>query len=293
MRVYILLVLCVLFWSGNFIIGRYVNAQIDPFALALFRWICAALIMLPFFIKSFSKIIFSLKKNFLMLNVLSILGVSAFNTILYIGLTHTTATNALLINSSIPILILIFSFLILKTPIIPKQFLGIIFSTLGVAYLILQGELNNLLHLQLNIGDMWVIISSTIWALYSIMLRFKPKDLSDIEFFTTTVYIGLLWLFIAYMLHGNNFVQDSLHVKEFWWIFLYVALFASVLSFYFWQKGISAIGANKTGQFAHLMPLFGATLAYIFLGERLHLYHLVGASLIALGIYLSLFSHKK
>ena len=159
--------------------------------------------------------------------------------------------------------------------------------------MILQGELNNLLDLQLNIGDMWVIVSSTIWALYSIMLRFKPKDLNDIEFFTLSVYLGLFWLFIAYILHGNNFIQDSLHVKEFWWVFLYVALFASILSFYFWHQGIATIGANTTGQFAHLMPLFGAVLAYIFLKERLHLYHLVGAFFIAFGIYLSIFSKKK
>jgi drug/metabolite transporter (DMT)-like permease len=293
MKIYILLVLCVLFWSGNFIIGRYISVDLDAFTLALFRWLLTALFISPVLIKNFSNILSSLKKNFLILNLLAIIGFSAFNTILYIGLHHTTATNALLINSSIPILILFFSFLILKTPISTKQFVGILLSTLGVVFLILKGEMSNLLELKLNIGDMWVILSSISWALYSVLLKFRPKDLSDIEFFSLSVYLGVFWLSIAYVLHGNNFIQDALHVKEFWWIFLYVALFASILSFYFWQRGIATLGASKVGQFTHLMPLFGSILAYIFLKERLHLYHLLGASFIATGIYLSIFLKQK
>jgi drug/metabolite transporter (DMT)-like permease len=293
MKIYILLVLCVLFWSGNFIIGRYISVDLDAFTLALFRWLLTALFISPVLIKNFSNILSSLKKNFLILNLLAIIGFSAFNTILYIGLHHTTATNALLINSSIPILILFFSFLILKTPISTKQFVGILLSTLGVVFLILKGEMSNLLELKLNIGDMWVILSSISWALYSVLLKFRPKDLSDIEFFSLSVYLGVFWLSIAYVLHGNNFIQDALHVKEFWWIFLYVALFASILSFYFWQRGIATLGASKVGQFTHLMPLFGSILAYIFLKERLHLYHLLGAAFIATGIYLSIFLKQK
>jgi len=287
-----LLILCVLFWSGNFIIGRFFHSNIQPLQLAFFRWLGAAIIASPILIKNFSNIYKTFKKHYVILNILAILGVTGFNTLLYIGLQDTTATNALIINSSIPVLILFLSFLILKIPINSKQFIGILLSTIGVVYLILRGELSNLLNLSFNHGDLWVITSSLTWALYSVSIKFKPKDLNDFEFFTSIVYIGLFWLFIIYEFMGYSFVVDLGIAKDYFWVFAYVSLFASVLSFYFWHKGIHEIGASKTGQFIHLMPLFGAILAYIFLGERLHLYHIIGAAFIAFGIYLSLFSKK-
>ncbi len=281
-----------LFWSGNFIIGRFFHADIQPLQLAFFRWLGAALIVSPVLIKNFKNIYKTFKKHYIILNILSILGITAFNTLLYIGLQDTTATNALIINSSIPVLILFFSFLILKIPINTKQLIGILFSSIVVIYLILRGELSNLLTLSFNHGDLWVVSSSVIWALYSVSIKFKPKNLSDFEFFTTIVYIGLFWLFIIYKLMGYSFIADLSITQKYYPVFIYVSLFTSVLSFYFWHKGIHEIGANKTGQFTHLMPLFGAILAYIFLGERLHLFHIIGAIFIGFGIYLSLFSKK-
>ena len=260
--------------------------------MAFFRWFGAALIMLPVFIKNFSNIYQTFKKHYIILNILAILGVTLFNTFLYIGLQNTTATNALIINSSIPVLILGLSFFILRIPIGTRQFTGILLSTIGVIYLILRGDMSHLINLSFNNGDLWVVTSSFIWALYSVLIKFKPKNLSDFEFFTSIVYIGLFWLFIAYKLAGYSFTDDLPMVKSYYLVFIYVSLFTSVLSFYFWHRGIHEIGANKTGQFTHLMPLFGAILAYIFLGERLHLFHVVGASFIGFGIYLSLFSKK-
>jgi drug/metabolite transporter (DMT)-like permease len=135
-----------------------------------------------------------------------------------------------------------------------------------------------------------VIASAVSWALYSVLVRFKPKSLNDVEFFTTIVFLGLFWLIVIYSVMGYSPQSDVMLWKEYYPYFLYVAIFPSVLSYYFWHQGIKELGANKTGQFTHLMPLFGAVLAYIFLGERLHTYHIVGALLIAIGIYLSLFS---
>jgi drug/metabolite transporter (DMT)-like permease len=118
-------------------------------------------------------------------------------------------------------------------------------------------------------------------------MRFKPPHLSDFELFATIVYMGLFWLSIIYLSMGYSLVEDILLVERHYMVFLYVSLFTSVLSYYFWNMGIHQIGANKTGQFTHLMPLFGSILAYIFLGERLYMYHIIGAMLIAVGIYLS------
>jgi drug/metabolite transporter (DMT)-like permease len=285
-----LLILCVLFWSGNFIIGRYVHEDISPLTLALFRWVGVTIIVLPVFLKSYKKIFVSVKENLLILLVLSILGIATFNTILYFGLQKTTATNALLINSSIPILILVFSFFILSIPIKAKQFLGIFLSTCGVIYLIIKGDIFALGNLELNSGDFWVVASSLTWAMYSTIVRFRPRDLSDIEFFTTIVYIGTFFLILVYMFSEQKISQDILLLPKYYLVFIYISLFTSVISFYLWHKAIHEIGANKTGQFTHLMPLFGSILAYIFLDEVLHPFHIIGATFIALGIYLSLFT---
>ncbi len=261
--------------------------------LALFRWVGAAIIVLPIFIKSFSCIRDAVRSHFLILSLLALLGITAFNTLLYVGLQTTTATNALLINSSVPVLILLFSYFILNIKVSIKQSVGIFLSTCGVIFLVIRGEVASLDLIEFNTGDFWVIASSVAWALYSVLVRFKPKSLNDVEFFVTIVYIGLFWLILIYSFMDYSPSNDLILFKKYYPFFIYVAIFPSVISYYFWHQGIKEIGANKTGQFVHLMPLFGSILAYVFLGERLHSYHIIGAILIAVGIYLSLFSTTK
>lgn len=290
MKIYLLLVLCVLFWSANFVIGRAVSGVIEPIELAFFRWSGVFVVTLPFFIYHFKKIFEAIKSHFLMMMVLSFLGISGFNTLLYIGLQETTATNALLINSSIPILILFLSSLILKKEISPRQIAGIVLSTLGVVFLVLKGDVQNVFLLNFNQGDFWVIISSVCWASYSVVVKFRPQTLSSFEFFIAIVFIGVLMLLPFYMYQSYTFEREITILKTYYGFIVYVVFFTSILSYYLWHKGIAQIGADRTGQFTHLMPLFGSFLAYVFLGERLEFYHLGGVVLIGFGIYLSLFS---
>ena len=292
-RVYILLVLCVLFWSGNFILGRFVNTEIQALELAFFRWVFVIVLSFPilFFI-DIRKVLKIVKENLLFLSFLSFLGITLFNTVLYIALETTTATNALLINSIIPILILVLSFFILKSNITKRQTLGIVLSTIGVIFLVLKGNFLNILNITFTKGDFWVIVSSIVWATYSVIVKFKPKNLSHIELFLVIVYLGFIFLIPWYLFQGYSLEQEIRVLKDNWYFFLYVSLFASLLSFYFWHIGIDTISAEKTGQFTHLMPIFGSILAYIFLGETLEFYHIIGAVFIAVGIYLSLFAKK-
>ncbi len=292
MRTYILLTLCVLFWAGNFVLGRFIRDDISPFEMAFFRWLFVLFIVSPILIVRYKNIYRVLKKNYLILLVLAALGITAYNTFLYIALTTTTSTNALMINSTVPILILVLSFFILKQKLLFSQFLGIILSTFGVGFLILKGDVTNILSLSFNQGDLWIMMSSLSWALYSVLIKFKPKGLNNFELFAILVFLGFLILLPIYLYQGYS-LQNELDILQSNYLpFLYISVFASCLSYYFWHYGIDHIGASKTGQFVHLMPLFGTTLAYIFLGERLMFYHLIGAIFIALGIYLSLFYKK-
>lgn len=293
MQIYLLLVLCVLFWSANFVIGRFVAGEIEPIELAFFRWFGVFLMTLPFLVLHVKKLWSTLKAHFGILLVLSFLGIASFNTLLYVGLQYTTATNALLINSSIPILILFFSFVILKKQITSLQILGIALSTLGVVFLVLKGEWQTLLVLDFNRGDFWVIGSSLCWALYSVLVKFRPQHISSFEFFVTIVALGVMMLLPFYVAQGYTLEREWSVLKRYYGVIAYVVLFTSILSYYLWHKGIAHLGADKTGQFTHLMPVFGSFLAYIFLGESLAWYHLGGIILIAVGIYLSLFIKRE
>lgn len=289
MQIYALLVVCVLLWSANFVLGRFVAGAIEPWELAFFRWLGVFIVTLPFLFLHVKKIWAALKEHFALLLLLSALGIAAFNTLLYIGLQQTTATNALLINSSIPIVIVLLSAVILKTYISKTQILGILLSTAGVVFLVLKGDIQSIVTLSFNPGDFWVIASSLCWASYSVLVKFRPPHLSSFEFFITTVALGVVMLLPFYLAQGYTWEREVMVLSHYAWVIGYVVLFTSILCYYLWHKGIAHIGADKTGQFTHLMPLFGSFLAYLFLGERLEWFHLGGIVLIFGGIYLCLF----
>lgn len=286
MKIYAMLVFCVFFWAGNFILGRYIKDELAPIELAFFRWFGVLIIFLPYIIKMRLEIIKVLKEHLFLMLIFSFLSVAFFNTSLYVGLRDTTATNALLINSSTPIFIIIFSFFILRVKISKFQILGVIISMLGVIYLAVNGDFEKLFGLNFNKGDIWVIASSLSWALYSVILKFKPKDF--VGFFPTNVLLGTIMLFVVFYTQGyelSNISKLSLRAHL---VVAYIVIFASIISFFLWHEAIREIGAGKAGQFAHLMPVFGIILAYIFLNESLHSYQILGFLLVGFGLFLSL-----
>lgn len=293
MKYYVLLTLCVLFWSGNFVFGRMISEQINPIELSFYRWFFVLVLFLPYIFINFKRLYEAFKKNKLLLSVFGILGVSGFNTFVYLGLQSTSATNALLINSSTPILIILLSALIFKTFISLVQLLGVFLSTIGVLYLVLKGSFENIITLEFSQGDLWIIFACFIWALYSVFLKFKPKDLNALDFFSITVIIGTLILYVVFKYFAYSISLDFVKNDEVLYCLAYMVIFPSILSFYFWNISTVELGANKAGQFTHLMPIFGSILAYIFLKESLQFYHFVGMLLIGSGIYLSMFYKRK
>lgn len=292
MKYYIFLVLAVLFWSGNFVSGRYISNSIEPMQLSFFRWFFVLVLLTPYIFINFKDLIKGFKKDSLFLIVLGALGIAGFNTFLYYGLQTTTATNALLINSSTPIFIILISSIIFRILITRVQILGVVLSTLGVLYLILKGDINHILELKFTPGDLWIIASAFDWALYSVLLKFKPKELTSFGFFSITTVIGVIILYFVFIFQGYSFEFSFLSNNDVLYSLIYIVIFPSILSFYFWNRATIEIGANKAGQSAHLMPIFGAILAYIFLDEVLEFYHIIGIILIATGIYLTMFFRR-
>jgi drug/metabolite transporter (DMT)-like permease len=293
MKYYVFLVLTVLFWSGNFVFGRLVSTSIEPMQLSFFRWFFVLVILMPYILIHYKNILSVFKKKYMLIIIFGALGISGFNTFLYYGLQTTTATNALLINSSIPIFIIVLSSLIFRTKITKIQLTGVIISTLGVMYLILKGEINHISQLKFTSGDLWIIAACVDWALYTVLLKHKPKELNSFEFFGLTTLIGTIILYCLFLYQGYSFNLDFLENEKVLYSLIYIVIFPSILAFYFWNISTVEVGVNKAGQFTHLMPIFGAILAYLFLGEVLKSYHLVGITLIGLGIYLSIFFKRE
>ncbi|MBY0541144.1 MAG: DMT family transporter, partial [Campylobacterales bacterium] len=194
---------------------------------------------------------------------------------------------------STPMFIIVISTLIFKTKITKLQLLGVLVSTLGVIYLILKGQINHIFELKFTVGDLWMILACVDWALYTILLKYKPKELNAFEFLGLTAFIGAIILYLIFLFQGYSFEFSFLENKDVFYSLIYIVIFPSILSFYFWNISTIELGANKAGQFAHLMPIFGAVLAYVFLDEVLEFYHFVGILLISSGIYLSIFFKRE
>jgi drug/metabolite transporter (DMT)-like permease len=217
--------------------------------------------------------------------ILSILGVSIFNTLVYIGLQTTTATNGVLLQSVMPLLILIFSYLIFRERVTRRQLGGLAVSLAGVLVIISRGSVGTLIGLTFAPGDAWIFAAVVCYALYSVLFRRRPA-VHPLSLLAVTFGIGAFLLGPFYLweyIRGARMVLNATTVAA----VVYIALVPSVLAFYCFNRAITLIGPNRAGQFLHLMPLFGSLLAFLLLGERLYGYHLAGAVLIGGGILLA------
>jgi len=283
---YFLLILTVLFWSGNFIVGRGIHNEIPPATLAFWRWMVALLIILPFSVGHLINQKDLIRQNWKIITLLAILSVTSFSIFIYHALKSSTVTNTVLINSMTPIFIVIVSWLGFRERITLRQGVGVAISLTGLFFIISGGNLSKLTDVRFSQGDIWTISAGISWALYSVLLRKCPIEINALSFLSTTIIIGVLFISPFYIWEISsgktmNFTHAAIGS------IIYVALFASVLAYIFWNKAIQMIGANKAGIFIHLMPVFSIILAITFLDENLRSYHIQGAALIFLGIFLT------
>lgn len=289
---YLLLILTTLFWSGNFVLSRGMHSDIAPLTLSFWRWFFAFCILAFFGLpKLYRQRQLALEhKKFLIIQ--GLLGVSGFNTLIYLAMQTTTAINGVLVNSCIPVIIVLLSRLFYGEVLQPRQYLGVLLSLSGVLLIISQGRLETLLELRFNRGDLFIFTAALLWASYSVNLRNYPKGLHPLAFLTAIILVGLVPLFPSYLLElhsGRTLIltwQAAATIG-------YVAIFASVLAFIFWNRAISILGANIAGPFIHLMPVFSTILAVIFLGESFTTTHMQAIILIFGGIFTTTFKGKQ
>jgi drug/metabolite transporter (DMT)-like permease len=279
-----------LLWSGNAIVGRAVRDDVPPFTLAFIRWLGALLIVLPFAWRHVVRDRAALLRHWKIVLALGLIGVATFNGLLYSGLRHTTATNAMLLQAAIPALVLLFDRTIFGLRSTLLQGLGVIVSTLGVLAIITQGRPEALLGLHFGIGEIFVLTAVVAWSLYTSMLKLRPEihPLSFLIATFTIAAVAMAPLAVHECQQGQTIVWSSLAFGS----LAYVALFPSAIAYGLYNKAVADVGAAKAGQAITLMPLLGALLAAALLDEVLLEFHFVGMALILVGIVISAFAPR-
>ena len=284
---YLFLFLAVLFWAGNFIVGKYASYyQIPPFSLNFYRWFFAWLILLPF---TFTEIIS--KKNYILENykfyiLLGITSVTIFNSIVYYSLNFTQVISGVLMISTIPVMIMFISSILKIERTNIFQILGVICSFVGVILIITKANFDLLVNLDFNKGDLTMVLAMLSWATYSALLKKRKHELSQLSLLEVIITFGLIFLIPIYITEYSLGFEITLN-KPFILVLIYVVLFPGLAAFICWIKGISLIGPNRSGVFLHLMPILSALMAMIIFKEKFMLYHLLGAFFILSGIILS------
>ena len=284
---YIFLFLTVTFWAGNFVVGKFASLyEVPPFSLNFYRWFFAWLILAPFTLPEIIKKKDYIINNYKLFIVLGVTSITIFNSIVYYSLNFTQVISGVLMISTIPVMIMFFSSImkIEKTNLF--QIIGVIFSFVGVIIIITKANFEILKNLNFNKGDITMVIAMFSWALYSTLLKKQKYEISQLSLLQVVMSFGLAFLIPIYFIEYQLGFRITLD-KPFILILSYVVLLPGLASFILWIKGISMIGANRSGVFLHLMPILSAIMAMIIFNEKFMFYHMLGACFIFTGILLS------
>lgn len=286
---YCLAVAATALWAGNFIVARAFNQDIPPISIAFWRWTIAAIALAPFALPGTIKDWKLVKKHLPYLAVTALLGVTAFNTLIYVASHTTQAINMSLIATASPIFMVIMSRIFYGERITWKKTAGIAIAMSGVLLLISGGSLENLLHIDLRVGDLYMLLAAIVFASYSILVKGKPPAMSTTTFSMSIFSIGLLWLAPLY---GWELVssQEVVFHRSLVLGLLYVGIFSSVVGYIAWNQAIVLIGPARTALIYYLIPVFSGIEAWLLLGEPITLVHIFSMLSIVSGIILT---HEK
>lgn len=280
------LITATLLWGGNFVAGKALADDIPPVAISFWRWFFALLILLPFSYGALHQHRAALLAHWRLVAAIGATGIAGYTLCFYQALTATTAINALLFVSTAPLLITLANWFVNRDPVTPWQVLGTVVSSLGAVVVIAHGDATRLLALRFNRGDLWVLAAVLVWVVYSVLLRRRPATVPPLPFFTASVLAGVVAIAPLAAWGFARGARLALTLPNTAGV-IYAALGVSALGYACWTRGVAAIGPDRAGAFLHLIPVFGTTMAIVFLGERLAPYHLIGAALVAGGIGLA------
>ena len=287
LKAYLMLVLATLFWAGNFIVGKAAFVEnIPPMSLVFFRWSLVWLILLPFTYRDIKKCRKIIIKNLPLLLFLALTSVGLFNSFTYLALVYTQVINASLFNTAIPAMIILLCFIFKIEKTNRFQIMGLILSVIGILSIITKLDVNILLSLNFNKGDIIMIGGVITWGLYSSFLKKKKFTLPLLTLVHILCTFGLLFILPQFLfeLSQGQIIKFDVNLG---FILIYLALFPSIGSYYCWAGAVAIIGANRAGIFLSLIPLFSTIMAIFFFDEKFYFFHFIGSVLIVIGLFLS------
>ncbi len=286
-KAYIMLVCASLFWAGNFIVGKYAFlTDIPPLSLVFYRWTLVWFILLPFTYKEIIKYKDIILKNLPILFLLGFTSVGLFNSFTYLALIHTQVINASLFNAAIPAIIILLCFLFKVEKTNKFQILGLIISVLGIIAIITKLKLDILLSLNFNKGDLIMVGGVLTWGIYSTLLKRKKFTLPLLTLVHVVCTLGLISVLPQFLYEYTNGQVIKFDINLVYTL-IFLALFPSIGSYYCWAGAVSIVGANRAGISLSLIPLFSTIFAIGIYDEKFQFFHLIGAILIILGLFLS------
>jgi len=283
---FLLLALANLLWAGNWVLGRLLRDAFDPVTLNFLRWAIAVLVLAPFALRGAWAQRAALRRDAGTLLLTALVGVAVFQSLVYLGLRSTTTVNAVLLNSSGPLFILLCAWAIERERGTRRQVAGMLISLAGILVILSRGELATLLALRFHAGDAWILLAVLLWGVYSVLLKRRPPELGGVVFLFVIAAAGVLML-------APLAAYEAWRTPPRWPTpaeaggVLYIALAASVAAFIFWNRGVAVVGANAAGFTLHLLPAFGTILAIAFAGESFHAFHAAGIATILAGVLLA------
>ena len=282
---YLLLSITAMCWAGNAIVGRLAAGHIPPVTLSFLRWSFAFLLILPLAWRHLVQDWPAIRSKLGVMVTLSLSGIACFNTLQYWALEHTQALNTLLLQSAGPLIVAVWSLILLGVRLKLAQAVGILLSLMGVLLILLQGDLTALSNIRFNKGDLIFILALVIFGFYSVMTLKRPA-IHSLSFVAFTFGCGAACLIPLWILELISRPVMRLDANNLLSLF-YVAVFPSTLAYLCFNRGVQLIGANRAAPFFHLVPVFGAAMAIAFLGERPQLFHIVGFALVLTGVYVA------
>lgn len=273
-------------WSGNFIVSRTLGHTVDPVLLAFMRWFTATVCLLPFAARALVRERAAIRRNLPYLALTAFLGVTVFNTLIYVAGATTSVLNMALITTSMPAFTILFARVFLGEAITGRMLAGLCAAVVGVVLIVVHGDFAMLLGLEFVAGDLWVLFASSLFAIYSILVRRKPADLGPTAFLAACFGIGLVMLapVAGWRLAVSGPAPMTPVVVG---CVLYIGVFASLVAYWCWNGAVSRIGPAMAGMVYYSLPLFSGVEALAFLGEPVGWQHMVGGALIIGGIALA------
>lgn len=290
---FLLLVLAVLLWAGNSIVGRASAGEaIPPMGLNFWRWTTAFVVFTLIFGRRTWAQRADILRNWKFLISFALVSIVGFNAAFYMALQRTTALQASLIQSILPVLVLLLGLVILRERITGRQWWGVLFSIAGAAVIVVRGDIAVIRTLQLHDGDIWALGAVFLWAWQAFLMRWKPKTIDIMPFMNVISGIGVVAMLPLYLFETATVAPMPLSGTSVMFV-LYVGVMAGFVGTSCWNEGTYRSGGAQAGYFGNLYPIFAGALAILILGEELRWFHVAGAVSVVVGIWLATAQHAR